>query len=98
MFTASYMTIVQALQRTLQQMDASRPSAYAPDVTEVAQQLRVVVAALESGAPVDRAHVKFLFAPTGAIQEASLANGWADEFLSLSKVVDAYVAAPERRS
>jgi len=92
------MTIVQALRRTLEQIASSQPSAYAPDVSEVARQLREVVAALESGAPVDRAHLKFLFAPTGAIQEASLANGWADEFLSLSTVVDAYLAAPERRS
>jgi hypothetical protein len=32
-----------------------------------------------------------LFAATGDLQEISIANGWADEFLKLAEAVDAYI-------
>jgi hypothetical protein len=37
-----------------------------------------------------------LFLPTGPIQEVSLSNGWADEFLALARRYDAAIAAVAR--
>jgi hypothetical protein len=42
---------------------------------------------------VDRAALSLLFAPTGRLQEFSLANGWADDFLQLAERCDACLAA-----
>ena len=88
------MGVVEALQRTLELVESSsRTSYYAPEGAEqIARHLRVAIAALDSGEPVDCADLGLLFAPTGAIQETSLANGWGDEFLSLSQIVDAFLA------
>jgi len=32
--------------------------------------------------------LKLLFAPTGSLQESSMSNGWANEFLALSSEFD----------
>lgn len=45
---------------------------------------------------VDRAEVSLLFAPTGSLQEFSLANGWGREFVELSRRCDACLAGPVR--
>lgn len=42
---------------------------------------------------VDPAALSLLFAPTGRLQEFSLANGWADDFLLLAQRCDAWLAA-----
>ena len=34
-----------------------------------------------------------LFAPTGAIQEISIENGWGTEFLRISEVVDQFTSS-----
>ena len=38
---------------------------------------------------IDDARLDLLFAPTGPIQEVSLASGWGDEFLELAQRYDA---------
>jgi hypothetical protein len=85
-----------ALERTLELVASSRSSPWsADDVEQISRHLRAAIAALQSGAPVDRASLGLLFAPTGAIQETSLDNGWGEEFLSLSRSVDAFLANEE---
>lgn len=45
----------------------------------------------EAGRPVDEAgwrRLKLLFAPTGALQEDSLASGWGEEYIELSSRFD----------
>lgn len=87
------MDIAAALRRTLELVLSSRTSGWASEsVEEIAEQLRIVISALEAGTPMDRRGLGFLFAPTGAIQETSIDNGWGNEFLSLSQVVDAFLA------
>src|SRR5262245_12622952 len=83
----------QALQRTLELVAESRGSLWAqyePD--EIVRELQAALDALAAGADVDVPRLRLLFAPTGAIQEISLDNGWGDEFLVLSGVVDAFLA------
>lgn len=85
--------VLKALQRTLELVQSSRSSIYAHDtVAEIAQLLQGAIKELESGKLVDHASLGLLFAPTGSIQETSLANDWDDECLALSGVVDAFLA------
>lgn len=84
--------IVTALRRTLELVESSETAAYSHDtVEEIAQRLREAVRALECGEPVDKPSLGVLFAPTGSIQETSLHNGWGDECLRLSEVVDTFL-------
>jgi hypothetical protein len=86
-------TIIEALRRTVELVQSSEGSGQAGDrANRLAQEIRDVIAALEAGSPVDRWNLRVLFAPTGPVQDASLANGWGDEFLSLAEIVDAFVA------
>ncbi len=39
---------------------------------------------------LDLKTIALLFAPTGDIQEISMTNGWSDEYLEISQVVDTY--------
>jgi hypothetical protein len=85
-------TILEALRRTLELVLSSQTSAWAgEEAAQIAHQLRDAIAALESGRSVDRTRLEVMFAPTGAIQETSIDNGWGDEFLSLSQVVDRFL-------
>lgn len=81
---------LEALQRTLDLVRGSASAVWAPDeVPQIAEDLEAALLALKSGAQVDRARLRMLFAPTGSIQETALSNGWGDEFLVLSACVDA---------
>jgi hypothetical protein len=81
-----------ALRRTLELVESSQSSLWANDEVEtISQHLRAAISALESGAPVDLELLSVLFAPTGDIQETSLASGWGDEFLSLARAIDAFL-------
>ena len=87
------MNAADVLRRTLELVGSSRSSIWAQDdVDEILRHLRAALTALESGAPVDRATLGRLFAPTGAIQDTSLANGWGDEFLSLARSLEDFLA------
>ena len=50
------------------------------------------ITAIELGNELNRNELKLLFAPTGALQETSLSNGWAEEFLSLSGQFDRLIS------
>ncbi len=81
-----------ALRRTLELVESSQSSIWANDEVEtISQHLRAAIAALESGTPMDLELLSVLFAPTGDIQETSLANGWGDEFLALARAMDAFL-------
>jgi hypothetical protein len=87
------MDILQALQRTLELVQGSRSSLWATDDTEeIARHLRSAIDALAAGADVDVSTLRRLYAPTGSIQDTSLDNGWGEEYLVLSQVVDTFVA------
>jgi len=87
-----HLSVVTALRRTLELVEASRTSPYAHDTVEdIADRLRSAVHALESGERVDRSGLGLLFAPTGSVQETSTDNGWGEECLALSEVIDAFL-------
>lgn len=55
-------------------------------------KLEAVIRSVEAGRR-PRMRLGFLFLPTGDLQEISMANGWAEEFLELAEIVDAYVGS-----
>jgi hypothetical protein len=87
------MDLLDALRRTVELVETSERSGWANEgIERTAERLRTAIAALEAGAPVDRADLGVLFAPTGAIQETSIDNGWGDEYLTLSAIVDGFLS------
>src|SRR5262245_21982868 len=87
------MKVGEALQRTRELVAGSRSSLWAqyePD--EIVGHLQAAMDALAAGGDADVPMLRHLFAPTGAIPEISIHNGWGDEFLVLSGVVDAFLA------
>lgn len=38
-----------------------------------------------------KSKIKFLFLPTGALQEIAIVNGWGDEYLQIAAIVDEYI-------
>jgi hypothetical protein len=59
--------------------------------TSVAEILAILdrgLEALRSGAVLNRDELKLLFAPTGALQETAMSNGWSDEYLLLAAEFD----------
>ena len=55
---------------------------------EVSMDLKTNIERLKKGRPVNIKYLKFLFAPTGFIQEHSIINRWQEEYLELSKEFD----------
>jgi hypothetical protein len=55
---------------------------------EIGTTLDRAIALLETRGEIDRAELLLLFAPTGSLQETSMANGWAREYLALSSAFD----------
>jgi hypothetical protein len=82
-------TPLEALQRTRDLLRSSESSVWAPeDPLEIVVQLETAIAALRDGRRVDVRQLDLLFLPTGSIQEIAMHNGWSDEYMALSSVVD----------
>jgi hypothetical protein len=57
-------------------------------VEEIIRRLEVEVVKAKNAKPIDVNFLDRLFAPTGAIQEISIDNGWGTKFLRISEVID----------
>lgn len=57
-------------------------------VSEIVAVLNRGIESLERGTELNRDELRLLFAPTGALQETAIANGWSDEYLLLSAQFD----------
>jgi hypothetical protein len=55
---------------------------------QLRDELEVCINELQTGNTSSMEKIKTLFLPTGALQEHSISNGWADEFLTLSEKFD----------
>lgn len=58
---------------------------------EISMDLEMAIEQIESGATPDWEHLKTLFAPSGAIQDIAIDQGWHDRFLYLASELDATV-------
>lgn len=87
--------LISVLKETLNYVQVSDDSVYARyGVNEITAQLKTATACLERGEAVRDIDLSLLFAPTGDIQETSIENGWADEFIVLSDRFDRAVGRP----
>ena len=59
-------------------------------VDEMIGKLAIELEKAGSSQAMDAELLSFLFAPTGPIQETAIDNGWSEEFLRISKVVDQF--------
>ena len=83
------MSFITALKICRELSEASEDATYCPIGTaEIVASLNRAIESLERGMEVNRDELKLLFAPTGALQETAIDNGWGDEFLSLSERFD----------
>jgi hypothetical protein len=57
-------------------------------VEEIILELESVIAKTKNSNSFDAKHLSLLFAPTGPIQDTAIDNGWGDEFLRISEIVD----------
>lgn len=66
------------------------------EVIFILEKLNRSIRAIESSSPVEIDELRFLFAPTGPLQETSLSNGWDGEFLGLAARLDEIIATDLR--
>lgn len=59
--------------------------------SEIAEEIGGVIRQVEVGEIIDRQMLVAYFAPTSVLQECAMANGWHDEYISLSSRFDALV-------
>jgi hypothetical protein len=83
--------LIFALEETityLRQSQSSDPSQMS--IEEMIRRLETEAAKAKSSKVIDVNLLDRLFAPTGAIQKISMANGWGTRFLRISEVVDEF--------
>jgi hypothetical protein len=59
-------------------------------VDELIEQLEAEIVSIRESRSVNKGALRLLYAPTGTIQDTSIDNGWGDEFLKISEVVDQF--------
>jgi hypothetical protein len=85
--------LISALEETLSYLRNSQSSGWASmSVEEIIEELESEIAKAQNSGPFDAKLLSFLFAPTGAIQETSIDNGWGDDFVRISKIVDQFTS------
>ena len=85
--------LINALQETIQFLQDSQDPIYSHlTVAEIIQQLEEELAKIKNSQSINKNRLSFLFGPTGSIQETSIDNGWGQEFLEISSVVDNFLS------
>jgi len=80
-----------ALENAILLLRKSRPSTWgALSPTEAMEFLELERNKVRTSQQFDKKLLQSLFAPTGSIQEISINNGWGDEFIEISKIIDKY--------
>jgi hypothetical protein len=83
--------LIFALEETISYLRNSRSSNGAQmPAEEIIRRLESEVVKAKKLKPMDVNILERLFAPTGVIQEISIANGWGTKFLRISEVVDGF--------
>ncbi len=83
--------LISALEETLSYLWRSESSDYShTSVNEIIVKLESEITKAKNAQSIDIRQLSLLFAPTGAIQETSIDNGWSEEYLKISEVVDQY--------
>ena len=84
--------LISALEETIALLRTSEPSAWSSMSTEdLIRRLEGELAKATTDKPVDILFLECAFAPTSAMQELSIDNGWGTKFLKISEVIDRYI-------
>ena len=88
--------LISALEETLSFLQNSHSSAWAHmSVEEIITRLETEISKAKNLQPIDAKFLSLLFAPTGAIQETSIDNGWENDFLRISEIIERIIATKE---
>jgi hypothetical protein len=91
------MSLIDLLKRCRELAMASQDAIWSSaGVSEIVAILDRGIEAIQRRTELNRDELKLLFAPTGALQETSMANGWAEEYLSLSAQFDRLIGQAPR--
>lgn len=83
--------VIYALQEAISYLRSSRPTEPpAMSIDEIIRRLETELSKARNAKPMDVIVLDRLFAPTGAIQQISIANGWGTKFLRISEVIDQF--------
>ena len=81
--------IVKALEKTLMFLRQSEDSLLAKySVSELIETINTQLDKARTFQQVDAEVLRKLFAPTSSLQEISMANGWGNEFIEISRTID----------
>lgn len=78
--------LIVALEKVLLLLGKSQLSAWGASSPEEEMELNKIRTLQQA----DKKLLQFLFAPTGSVQEISIDNGWGDEFIEISEIIDKY--------
>lgn len=82
--------IISSLERTIDLLSQSEESIYATHTPkELIEKLSYTLEIInEPNMKQKLQEISILYAPTGSIQDISIDNGWGEEFIKLSVIVD----------
>jgi len=83
--------LTKALEQTILFLRQSEDSLWSSlSVDEIIEQLENELSKIKNSQKIDVKRLSYLFAPTGSIQDVSIDNGWGNEFIELSNVIDLF--------
>ena len=86
--------LISALEKTIEFLKNSTDSDWAAQsVSEAKETLEKELETYKQKQKfsfLGKGKIKFLFLPTGTLQEISLDNGWSSEYLQISEIIDKY--------
>ena len=86
--------LISALEETISFLKNSQSSAWANmSVEEMIQGFESEIVKARNSRLIDAKLLGLLFAPTGAIQDTAIDNGWGDDFLRISDVIDQFTVS-----
>ncbi len=87
--------LISALEKTIGFLEKSEDSAWSNKTALEAKNILIkelkIFEEKQTFSFFGKTKIKFLFLPTGALQEISIDNGWGDEYLKISEIVDKYI-------
>lgn len=84
--------LILALERTLLLLRRSESSDWARlSVEKVERILEAELGKARSSQPLDQDTLRYLYAPTGSLQEISIENGWGKEFVEIANLIDQFI-------
>jgi len=83
--------LVSAIKRTTKLLDQSEDSDWSSlSAEEIKQILEQELNNIAQNKGFNKVELAVLYAPTGAIQETAMVNGWDEEYLKIAEIIDKF--------